>query len=78
MTRFMCRFCGHVFEKEEISISMESNTGKFKGWAWSWTSIRDNCPVCRKGMDDWYVSEIMWKYDWLGAVRYQRNVEVGE
>lgn len=69
MTRFMCRFCGRVFEKEDISTPM-----KEAGWVW----MRDDCPVCRKGRDDWYVSEIMWKYDWLGAVRYQRNVKADE
>ena len=69
MTRFMCRFCGRVFEKEEISVPM-----KEKGWVW----MRDNCPVCRKGMDDWYVPEFMWKDMWLVAIRHQRNVKTSE
>ena len=69
MTRFMCRFCGRVFEKEEISTPM-----KEEGWVW----MRDNCPVCRKGMDDWYVSESWWKNEWLVAIRHQRNVKTSE
>jgi len=69
MTRFMCRFCGRIFEQEDVSVPMKDNVG-FTGWIW----MRDNCPVCKKGMDDWYVSERWWKYMWREAVRYQRNV----
>ena len=67
MTRFMCRYCQRIFEKEDISKPMKD----CPGWVW----MRDNCPVCRKGMDDWYVSEYWWKNMWLEAIRYQRNVK---
>ncbi len=71
MTRFMCRFCRRIFEKEEVSVPMKGNgSGPIGDWVW----MLDNCPVCKKGMDDWYVSERRWKYCWRDAVRYQKNI----
>lgn len=29
MTRMMCRYCGEIFDKEEVSTPM-----KDKGWVW--------------------------------------------
>lgn len=67
--RFSCRFCGAVFDKEDISVPMDD-----PGWVW----MRHTCPRCHKGMDDWYVSEI-WEKHWIFlAIRHQRNVEVSE
>lgn len=68
--RFSCRFCGAVFDKADTSVPMED----YPGWVW----MRDTCPRCHKGMDDWHVSEI-WMKDWITlAIRHQRNVEVSE
>ena len=57
MTSFYCVHCGAVFAKGEVSEPMESAPG----WVW----VRDNCPRCRKGMDDWYASL-------NGVTRYRR------
>ncbi len=69
MTRFMCRFCGRVFTKEEVSTPMTSPGAAPGDWVW----MRVSCPACRRGRDDWYVPEREWKYRWSDAVRYQRN-----
>lgn len=66
--RFMCRFCNAIFQQEEIAVPM-----KERGWVY----IRDSCPRCRRGRDDWYVSERMWKYEWKRAVRYCRIARRG-
>lgn len=67
--RFSCRFCGDVFDKADISTPMDDPR-----WVW----MRDTCPRCHKGMDDWYVSE-RWMEDWIIlAIRHQRNVKVVE
>lgn len=47
MTSFYCRFCGRVYDQDEVSVPM-----KMPGWIW----VKDECPGCHKGMDDWYVS----------------------
>ena len=56
MTRMKCRFCKTIFNLEDISKPM--GIGDF---VW----VRDNCPNCGKGMDDWYVSERCWKDEGL-------------
>ena len=70
MTRMMCRYCGEIFDKEEVSTPM-----KDKGWVW----MKDSCPKCHKGMDDWYISDILWdmysKEITLRAIRYNRRVK---
>lgn len=67
--KFSCRFCGDVFDKDDISVPMDD-----PGWVW----MRETCPRCGKGMDDWYVSEI-WMRNWIFlAIRHQRNVKVVE
>lgn len=48
MTSFFCVYCGRVFDKEKISTPMK----QAPGWVW----MRDMCPGCGKGFDDWYVS----------------------
>ena len=40
-----CRFCGSVFDLKDISKPMDT-----PGFVW----VRDNCPNCGKGMDNWY------------------------
>lgn len=52
MTRFMCIYCGEKFDKEEVSHPMKN----CPGWVW----VEDQCPKCHKGMDDWYISDILW------------------
>ena len=71
MTKYMCVHCGRVFKKEDISHPMKDSPG----WVW----MRDSCPVCGKGCDDWYTS-LRWivEYDILKAIRVQRNVKVSE
>ena len=70
--RFMCRFCWSIFQKEEISTPMTNKKGERIGdWVW----MRDQCPKCGKGLDDWYVPEREWADLWRDAVRYQRNVK---
>lgn len=70
MTRIMCRYCGEIFDKEEVSTPM-----KYKDWVW----MKDKCPKCHKGMDDWYISDILWdmysKEITLRAIRYNRRVK---
>lgn len=68
MTNFMCVYCGRVFKKEDISKPMED----YPGWVW----MRDSCPVCRKGFDDWYRRcRIRDPLTLLKAIRVQRNVK---
>jgi hypothetical protein len=72
MTKMMCRFCGEVFELEDISTPMPDSP---LGFVW----VKDQCPKCNRGFDDWYVSmrggidyylrEILPR-----AIRYQRNI----
>ena len=45
-----CRFCGAVFNLKDISNSMGYDSGPRFGFVW----VRDNCPNCKRGMDDWY------------------------
>ena len=45
--RFSCRFCGDVFDQADISVPMDD-----PGWIW----MRDTCPRCHRGMDNWYIS----------------------
>ena len=73
MTNFMCRYCGRMFKKEDISEPMEG----CPGWVW----MRDSCPVCGKGLDDWYINCLWIDNDplfLLKAIRVQRNVKVSE
>ena len=72
MTNFMCVYCGRVFKKEDISKPMEG----YPGWVW----MRDSCPVCGKGLDDWYdkCRRTSNQIQVLKAIRVQRNVEVEE
>lgn len=69
MTRMMCRFCGEWFDKEDVSKPMGG------GWVW----MRDDCPKCHRGMDDWYISDILWNLSLPGiirrATRYCRRAE---
>lgn len=51
MTRFLCIFCGESFDKEDVSIPMKNSPG----WVW----MRDSCPKCHRGMDNWYISDIL-------------------
>jgi len=73
--KFMCRHCGRIFEKEEISTPITNDKGERIG-DWVWMMYR--CPGCKRGRDDWYISQICWKYNWLDAVRYQRNIKGAE
>ena len=72
MTKFMCIYCGRVFRMEDISKPMED----YPGWVW----MRDTCPVCRKGCDDWYSKcrRTTNPVHVLKAIRVQRNVKVSE
>lgn len=47
MVTFYCIYCGGVFDKDEVSVPMEQ-----PGWIW----VRETCPRCHKGLDDWYHS----------------------
>ncbi len=42
-----CRFCGATFDLKDISKPMDNSPLEF---VW----VRDNCPNCKRGMDDWY------------------------
>ena len=49
MGRVKCKFCGATFDIEEVSKPMpEPNPF---GFVW----MKDSCPNCNKGMDNWYV-----------------------
>ena len=52
MTSFYCVYCGEVFAKEDVSTPMESEDGNPLGWVW----VRETCPRCHRGCDDWYAS----------------------
>ena len=77
-TKFMCRFCGSVFNIEDVSHPMDewNKSGILRDWIW----VDDQCPKCKRGLDDWYISNLSWPDHWRDAVRYQRNIktEVGE
>ena len=45
--KFICRFCGEVFDEEDISVPMDDP---------GWINVRDTCPRCHRGMDNWYIS----------------------
>ena len=40
-----CKFCGAIFDLKDISKPMDT-----PGFVW----VRDNCPNCKRGMDNWY------------------------
>lgn len=68
MTKYMCVYCGRVFKKEDISKPMKD----YPGWDW----MRDSCPVCKKGFDDWYSKcRVCDPLLLLKAIRVQRNVK---
>lgn len=73
MTKYMCSYCGRVFRKEDISKPMKDDPE----WVW----MRDSCPVCGKGLEDWYIS-CHWADEFpvflLKAIRVQRNAKVDE
>ena len=51
MTKMRCIHCGATFELKDISKPMKNNKGEpILDFVW----IADCCPVCKKGMDDWY------------------------
>ena len=69
MTKFMCVYCGRLFRMEDISEPMKDCRG--------WVNMRDSCPVCRKGLGDWFRCCRWVKGDpvfLLKAIRVQRNV----
>lgn len=44
--RFMCRYCGAIFNKEEISRPMKNQgRGLLGDWVW----MDDQCPKCKRG-----------------------------
>lgn len=61
MTSFYCIHCGGVFDGADISTPMKDSPG----WVW----MRDDCPRCHKGLDNWYRS--------LGGVTRYTHVLVG-
>ena len=72
-SRMMCKFCGTIFNLEDISTPMDPPT------ILHFVYVKDECPNCKRGFDDWYVSmrggidyylhEILPR-----AIRYQRNI----
>lgn len=53
MTKMRCIHCGEIFDLEDISKPIpEKYMGSNKRFGFVW--ISDNCPKCKKGMDDWY------------------------
>ena len=42
-----CKFCGSIFDLKDVSKPMDNS---LFGFVW----VRDNCPNCKRGMDDWY------------------------
>lgn len=42
-----CKFCGAIFDLKDISKPIDNSPF---GFVW----VRDNCPNCKRGMDDWY------------------------
>lgn len=69
--KMMCRHCLAVYPFDEIAHPIDS------GLFGPWYCIPDRCPRCKRGHDDWYISDISWPYYWLDAVRRQRNVKEG-
>jgi len=70
--RMMCRHCLAVYPFDEIAVPI----GK-PGLFGQWYNMPHRCPRCKRGHDDWYVSERNWPNLWLDAVRRQRNVKEG-
>lgn len=72
MTKMKCKYCGAVFDLKDISTPMK---GALLDFVW----VRDRCPACHKGMDDWYLSDKVWNHPWnqremmLRAIRYYRK-----
>ena len=50
MTKMRCIYCGAVFDLADISKPIMNNGKSMLDFVW----ISDNCPRCKKGMDDWY------------------------
>ena len=70
-TKMMCRFCGAVFNLDDISKPMEP-----QGFL-HFVYVEDQCPKCKRGFDDWYVPNSSWHEQWRDAVRFQRNIKGG-
>jgi len=72
MSEMMCKFCGSIFELEDISKPM-------KGSAFGFVWVDDQCPKCKKGFDDWYIpmesrTNLYFRDILPRAIRYQKNV----
>ncbi len=76
-SKFMCRYCGAIFDKEEISRPMKNQgRGILGDWVW----MDDQCPKCKKGLDNWYIPTryilgMHFKEILQRAIRYQRDAE---